>query len=66
MSFDDYRANKPHLQGRAFTKNLDKVEQLRPIAEDKGADIAQIVLAWYLTHEAIDAVSLVLNDLHKC
>src|SRR5699024_3729396 len=41
MSFDDHRANKPHLQGEAFTKNLDKVEQLRPIAEDKGADIAQ-------------------------
>ncbi|HLR65579.1 MAG TPA: aldo/keto reductase [Virgibacillus sp.] len=70
MSFDDHRANKPHLQGEAFTKNLDKVEQLRPIAEDKGADIAQIVLAWYLTHEAIDAVipgakrpAQVLNNL---
>lgn len=70
MSFDDHRANKPHLQGKAFTKNLDKVEELRPIAEDKGADIAQIVLAWYLTHEAIDAVipgakrpAQVLNNL---
>lgn len=70
MSFDDHRANKSHLQGEAFTKNLDKVEQLRPIAKDKGADIAQIVLAWYLTHEAIDAVipgakrpAQVLNNL---
>src|SRR5699024_7406305 len=56
MTFDDHRAQKSHLQGEAFAKNLDKVEQLRPIADAKQADIAQIVLAWYLTREAIDAV----------
>jgi|SRR5699024_6210903 len=39
-----------------FEKNLAKVEKLRPIAEEKQADIAQIVLAWYLTRETIDAV----------
>ena len=56
MTFNDHRATKPHLQGEAFEKNLAKVEQLRPIAEEKQADIAQIVLAWYLTRETIDAV----------
>ena len=56
MTFDDHRAKKAHLQGEAFAKNLDKVEQLRPIADAKQADIAQIVLAWYLTRDAIDAV----------
>src|SRR5699024_778106 len=56
MTFHDHRARKPHLHGEAFAKNLAKVEQLRPIAEEKQADIAQIVLAWYLTREPIDAV----------
>src|SRR5690625_445798 len=56
MTFNDHRSRKPHLQGEAFAKNLAKVEQLRPIAENKQADIAQIVLAWYLTRDAIDAV----------
>src|SRR5699024_8142384 len=55
-TFDDHRAHKSHSQGDTFIKNLDKVAQLRPIAEAKQADIAQIVLAWYLTHNAIDAV----------
>src|SRR5699024_647315 len=55
-SFADHRANKAELQGENFARNLAKVEQLRPIAEAKQADIAQIVLAWYLTRDAIDAV----------
>lgn len=55
--FDDtFRANKAHLQGEAFVKNLEKVEKLRPIADEKQADIAHIVLAWYLTREPIDVV----------
>src|SRR5699024_5772446 len=56
MTFDDHRAKKAHLQGEAIAKNLDTVEQLRPIADDKQANIAPIVLAWYLTRDAIDAV----------
>src|SRR5699024_10305981 len=55
-TFPDHRANKAELQGDTFARNLAKVEQLRPIAEAKQADIAQIVLAWYLTRDAIDAV----------
>src|SRR5699024_4572985 len=55
-TFPDHRANKTELQGDTFVRNLAKVEQLRPIAEAKQADIAQIVLAWYLTRDAIDAV----------
>jgi aryl-alcohol dehydrogenase-like predicted oxidoreductase len=55
-TFHDFRSKKPHLQGKAFEENLEKVEQLRPIAEEKRADIAHIVLSWYLTREPIDAV----------
>lgn len=56
MTFTDHRARKAHLHGEAFMENLAKVAKLRPIAEAKQAHIAQIVLAWYLTRDAIDAV----------
>ena len=56
MKFNDLRANMPHLQGEEFEKNLGKVEQLREIANAKQAEVAHIVLAWYLTRDSIDAV----------
>src|SRR5699024_4491279 len=56
MTFDDHRAQKSHLQGEAFAKNLDKVEQLRPIADAQQADIAIIVISWYFNPCCIDGV----------
>ena len=47
--FNDFRSDMPHLQGEAFAKNLEKVEQLRKIADAKQTDVAHLVLAWYLT-----------------
>lgn len=55
-TFDDYRASLPHLQGQQFEENLKKVEQLREIANSYQMEVANIVLAWYLKKEAIDAV----------
>lgn len=55
-TFTDLRENLPAFQGEAFEKNIDKVEKLRPIAEDKGTDIAHVVLAWYLSRDVIDAI----------
>lgn len=55
-TFSDHRTRKSHLHGEAFKENLRKVEKLRPIADSKQADIAQIVLAWYLTQEAVAAI----------
>jgi len=52
----DSRSRKPHFQGEEFIKNLEKVEQLRKIAEAKEVEIAHIVLAWYLTRDAVDTV----------
>ena len=46
----------PHLQGEEFAKNLEKVEQLREIANAKQIEVAHLVLAWYLTRDSIDAV----------
>ncbi|WP_102345098.1 aldo/keto reductase [Bacillus sp. Marseille-P3661] len=53
-TFNDSRAKKPHFQGETFLRNLEKVEQLRKIANENNIDIANIVLAWYLTRDEID------------
>ncbi|MBN9655017.1 aldo/keto reductase [Halobacillus sp. GSS1] len=55
-TFDDFRAKNPLFQGEKFRRNLEKVEQLRPIAEEKNVGIPHIVLAWYLNQPSIDAV----------
>ncbi|WP_223067339.1 aldo/keto reductase [Paenibacillus caui] len=55
-AFKDIRANNPLFQGDAFARNLDKVEQIRPIAERLGSEVAHVVLAWYLKQDAIDAL----------
>ena len=52
----DLRTRKPHFQGDAYIQNLQKVEQLRDIAEGKGVEIANLVLAWYLTQDPIDVI----------
>lgn len=52
----DLRAKQPHFQREAFQKHLQNVEKIRPIAKKKGVDVAHIVLAWYLTRDAIDAI----------
>lgn len=56
MVFNDLRTRMPHFQGEAFARNLEKVEQVRKIAEAKHAEVAHVVLAWYLTQDSIDAV----------
>lgn len=54
----------------AYEQNFEKVEQLREIANEKDVEVAHLVLAWYLTRDAIDAIILgakraeqVLNNL---
>ncbi|WP_164214762.1 aldo/keto reductase [Virgibacillus sp. YIM 98842] len=54
--FNDFRANSPYFQKGVYEQNLAKVEQLRKIANGKNASAAHVVLAWYLTRDAIDAV----------
>ncbi|PZX07456.1 aryl-alcohol dehydrogenase-like predicted oxidoreductase [Psychrobacillus insolitus] len=56
MTFNDLRADMPHLQGEAFVQNLAKVDKLRAIADAKGVEVQHIVLAWYLAQPAIDSV----------
>ncbi len=54
--FDDLRKNDPLFQEDVFKDNLAKVDLLRPIAEAKDAEVAHIVLAWYLAQDGIDAI----------
>lgn len=56
MTFTDLRKDMPHFQGAAFAENIDKVQKLRTMAENKGTEIAHLVLAWYLTYDGIDAL----------
>ncbi|EIT84778.1 aldo/keto reductase family oxidoreductase [Fictibacillus macauensis ZFHKF-1] len=54
--FKDLRKDLPYFQPAQFQRNLEKVEQLRSIATQKNAEVAHLVLAWYLTQPAIDAI----------
>ncbi|KQL44556.1 oxidoreductase [Brevibacillus choshinensis] len=55
-TFADGRSRNPMFQGDEFASNLEKVEQLREIATAKDVEVAHIVLAWYLTVDAIDTL----------
>lgn len=55
-TFQDGRAKNPLFTGEAFIENLNKVEQLRSIAQSKDVEVAHLVLAWYLTQPSIDAL----------
>jgi aryl-alcohol dehydrogenase-like predicted oxidoreductase len=45
---DDFRRGNPRFQGANFDSNLALVEQVRELADAKGATPAQIALAWVL------------------
>lgn len=45
---DDYRRRSPRFQGDNFYKNLQLVEQVKAIAEEKGITPSQLALAWLL------------------
>ncbi|QWU14833.1 Predicted oxidoreductase [Paenibacillus sophorae] len=55
-TFSDIRANNPQFAGEAFVRNLEKVDQLRGIAKSKDTEVANLVLAWYLTRDEIDSL----------
>jgi aryl-alcohol dehydrogenase-like predicted oxidoreductase len=43
---DDFRRISPRFQGENFQRNLDLVDRIRQIAEEKGCTPAQLALAW--------------------
>ena len=46
LAEDDYRRIQPRFQGENFAKNIELVEQVREMAESKGATAGQLALAW--------------------
>ena len=54
--FNDGRERRPMFQPGVYEQNIAKVEKLREIASAKGAQVAHVALAWYLTRDKIDAV----------
>jgi aryl-alcohol dehydrogenase-like predicted oxidoreductase len=46
---DDFRKHHPRFQGENFQRNLDLVERVRELAEQKGCTPAQLALAWVLS-----------------
>ncbi|MET9757854.1 aldo/keto reductase [Streptomyces sp. NPDC006372] len=45
----DFRARSPRFQGDNLRHNLNLVEALREIADQKGVSVAQIAIAWVLS-----------------
>ena len=45
---DDWRRHGPRFQGENFQKNLDLVEKVQEIAQQKGVTPGQLALAWVL------------------
>lgn len=45
---DDFRRHNPRFQGDNFARNLQLVEQVTTLAQDKGCSPAQLALAWVL------------------
>jgi aryl-alcohol dehydrogenase-like predicted oxidoreductase len=54
----DFRAHSPRFQGENLEHNLQLVERLEEIAEEKGARVAQIAIAWVISRGA-DVVPLI-------
>jgi len=45
----DFRAFSPRFQGENLERNLDLVDALRSVAEDRGVTVAQSAIAWVLS-----------------
>lgn len=48
LSTDDYRRTAPRFQGENFQRNLDLVQRVTEIAQEKRCTPAQLALAWVL------------------
>ena len=46
LTGSDFRAHAPRFQGENLERNLALVEQLRRVADAKGATVAQLAIAW--------------------
>jgi aryl-alcohol dehydrogenase-like predicted oxidoreductase len=54
---DDFRRSNPRFQGDNFYKNMELVDKVRQIADEKGVEPGQLALAWVLA-QADDIVPI--------
>lgn len=50
----DWRAHSGLFQGENFRRDLEKVEELKRFAADRGHTVVQLAVAWTLAHPAVD------------
>jgi aryl-alcohol dehydrogenase-like predicted oxidoreductase len=48
LAEDDFRRHNPRFQGENFARNLELVDRVREIAEEKGVTPGQLALAWVM------------------
>jgi aryl-alcohol dehydrogenase-like predicted oxidoreductase len=48
LADDDFRKHHPRFQGENFARNLELVDKVREIADEKGVTATQLALAWVL------------------
>ncbi|MGK5642573.1 aldo/keto reductase [Streptomyces sp. URMC 126] len=58
LAAGDFRGVSPRFQGENLQRNLDLVDALRKVAEQRGATVAQTAIAWVLA-QGSDIVPLV-------
>ncbi|OZD01365.1 aldo/keto reductase [Rhodococcus sp. 06-235-1A] len=49
LAANDFRAHSPRFQGENLTRNVELVEMLAVIAEERGISVAQLAIAWALS-----------------
>ncbi|MEV0259622.1 aldo/keto reductase [Streptomyces sp. NPDC050732] len=59
LAANDFRAMSPRFQGENLDRNLDLVDALRKIAEQKGVSVAQTAIAWVLAQGPRHGASIV-------
>ena len=57
LAEDDYRLSSPRFRGENFEKNLQLVDRVREMADEKGVTPGQLALAWLL-HQGEDVVPI--------
>jgi aryl-alcohol dehydrogenase-like predicted oxidoreductase len=50
---DDWRNTSPDFTGETFRRNLDVVERLKTVAQQRGITLPQLAIAWTLAHPAV-------------
>jgi aryl-alcohol dehydrogenase-like predicted oxidoreductase len=51
---DDFRRRNPRFQGENFARNLELVDRVRAIADEKGVTPGQLALAWVMARSGRD------------